>query len=323
MTLNLMFHDNCFDGASSAAVFLRFYLEKINPHGSIELIGLVHQAGQQFHDGLFAAAESAIVDFKYASSDRLTWWFDHHHSAFLRPEDEQHFRRDRSGKKFYDPSFKSCTKLIATVARERFDFECPMLADLVQWADVIDGAQYRDVQAAVNMEDSAQKLAAIVEANKEPEFLHRIIRELSTRPLGDVASQEAVLSRYEPLARRHEDNIRIISEAARYAKGVLFFDLTEQGLEGYNKFVPYYLHPQANYAVSLLRTQKRMKVSVGWNPWSTAERKHNLAAICERYGGGGHPVVAAISFKPEAADQARKAAEEIVAELRGELTNVE
>jgi hypothetical protein len=99
---------------------------------------------------------------------------------------------------------------------------------------------------------------------------------------------------------------------------VLFFDLTSTAIEGYNKFIPYYLHPEANYTVSLLRTPKRMKVSVGWNPWSTAERGHNLASICERYGGGGHPVVAAISFPPEALDQAHQAAEEIVAELRTE-----
>jgi nanoRNase/pAp phosphatase (c-di-AMP/oligoRNAs hydrolase) len=59
-----------------------------------------------------------------------------------------------------------------------------------------------------------------------------------------------------------------------------------------------------------------MKVSVGWNPWSKGERQHNLAAICERYGGGGHPVVAAISFEASAVSQARTAAEDIVKELR-------
>lgn len=316
MTLNLMFHDNCFDGAASAAVFLRFYRDKINPQAPVTFIGMAHQAGQQFHDGLFAAEESAIVDFKYASSDRLTWWFDHHHSAFLTPEDEQHFQRDRSGKKFYDPTFRSCTKFIATITRNRFGFECPVLQELVEWADIIDGALYRDARAAVQVEEPAQKLAAVIEANKDPQLLHRLIPQLSRQPLGEVASQRDVLNRYEPLARRHQDNIRIIQEASRYAQGVLFFDLTEHDLDGYNKFIPYYLYPQANYTVSLMQTPKRMKVSVGWNPWSTAERKHNLAAICERYGGGGHPVVAAISFKPEAVEEARKAAEEIVAELR-------
>lgn len=316
MTLNLLFHDNCFDGASSAAVFLRFYRDRIQPEPRVALIGMAHQAGQQFHDDLFKADEAAIVDFKYASSDRLTWWFDHHHSAFLTLEDEQHFRRDSSGKKFYDPSFKSCTKFIATITQKHFGFECPMLAELVHWADIIDGAQYRDAKTAVEVKEPAQKLAAVIEANKETEFLHQIIRRLSERSLGEVATEKKVMDRYEPLSRRHEENIRIIQEASRCARGVLFFDLTGAGLEGYNKFIPYYLHPEANYTVSLLRTPKRMKVSVGWNPWSKAERTHNLAAICERYGGGGHPVVAAISFNPEASDEAWNAAEEIVAELR-------
>jgi nanoRNase/pAp phosphatase (c-di-AMP/oligoRNAs hydrolase) len=42
----------------------------------------------------------------------------------------------------------------------------------------------------------------------------------------------------------------------------------------------------------------------------------NLAKICERYGGGGHARVGAISFAPDKADEARKAAAEIVKELR-------
>jgi nanoRNase/pAp phosphatase (c-di-AMP/oligoRNAs hydrolase) len=42
----------------------------------------------------------------------------------------------------------------------------------------------------------------------------------------------------------------------------------------------------------------------------------NLAQICERYGGGGHARVGAISFPPDQEDRAREAAAEIVAELR-------
>jgi nanoRNase/pAp phosphatase (c-di-AMP/oligoRNAs hydrolase) len=44
-------------------------------------------------------------------------------------------------------------------------------------------------------------------------------------------------------------------------------------------------------------------------------RTHNIAKICERYGGGGHAVVGAISFKPEEVEEARAAVREIVAEL--------
>src|SRR5262245_34309987 len=316
MTLNLMYHDNCFDGASSAAVFLRFYKEKVDPKATVTLIGMAHQAGEQFHPGLFEADESAIVDFKYSSSDKLTWWFDHHHSAFLTPEDERHFRQDHSGKKFYDPSYKSCTKFLATIARERFGFDRPELSELVHWADIIDGAMYRDAKTAVEVGEPAQKLAAVIEASNEPDFRHFIIRDLAREPLNVVATRQEVLTRYEPIARRHGENIRIIRDASHLDRGVLFFDLTGTGLEGYNKFIPYYLHPEANYTVSLMQSPKRMKVSVGWNPWTTAQRKHNLAALCERYGGGGHPVVAAISFPADAVEEARKAAEEIAEELR-------
>ncbi|MBM3802135.1 MAG: phosphoesterase [Acidimicrobiia bacterium] len=316
MTLNLLYHDNCFDGASSAAVFLRFYRDKVNPRAEVKLVGMAHQAGEQFHAGLFDAEENAIVDFKYCSLEQLTWWFDHHHSAFLTPRDERHFREDRSGRKFYDPSYKSCTKLLDTIARQQFGFDCPGLSELVYWADIIDGALYRDARTAVEVGEPAQKLAAVIEASHEPDFRHEIIRRLAGDSLNRVANGQDVMTRYEPIARQHAGNIRIIRDACRLQDAVLFFDLVGTGMDGYNKFIPYYLHPEANYTVSLMQSPKRMKVGVGWNPWSKAERKHNLAAICERYGGGGHPVVAAISFEASAVAQARTAAEEIVKELR-------
>ncbi|MEW5975009.1 MAG: phosphoesterase [Acidobacteriota bacterium] len=316
MRLNVLYHDNCFDGSSSAAVFLRFYREKMNPQAEISLVGMAHQAGDQFHEELFSGDENAIVDFKYASTSRLTWWFDHHHSAFLTPEDEAHFRQNRSGRKFYDPSFKSCTKFIYQIAHQQFGFDCPMLDELVSWADVIDGAQYADALTAVEVKAPAQKLAAVIETNKDAAFLHGIIRQLAYHPLSEVATQKSVLERYEPLALRHSENIRIIQENAEFAHGVIFFDLVGHDAEGYNKFIPYYLYPEATYSVSVMSTPTRMKVSVGWNPWSRSERRHNLAAICERYGGGGHPVVAAISFAPSAVDEARRAAKEICLELR-------
>ena len=56
----------------------------------------------------FDGDENAIVDFKYCADDRLTWWFDHHQSAFLSEEDEKHFLADTGGKKFLDTKSASC-----------------------------------------------------------------------------------------------------------------------------------------------------------------------------------------------------------------------
>ena len=55
---------------------------------------------------------------------------------------------------------------------------------------------------------------------------------------------------------------------------------------------------------------------MGSNPWAPEEPRHNLASICERYGGGGHARVGAISLEPGQVDQARQVAAEIATELR-------
>jgi dissimilatory sulfite reductase (desulfoviridin) alpha/beta subunit len=99
----------------------------------------------------------------------------------------------------------------------------------------------------------------------------------------------------------------------------IFFDVTDQDLEGYNKFIPYYLHPESIYSVGLSKSSFRVKVSVGSNPWAKSDRLVNLAKICERYGGGGHARVGAISFDVTQHQAARKAANEIVEELRASV----
>ncbi|MEP6705015.1 MAG: phosphoesterase, partial [Acidobacteriota bacterium] len=88
--------------------------------------------------------------------------------------------------------------------------------------------------------------------------------------------------------------------------------------EGYNKFIPYYFHPETTYTVSLSQSSFRTKISVGSNPWAPRPRTHNIAEICERYGGGGHAVVGAVSLKPEDLDLGRRIVKEIIDELQFE-----
>ena len=111
-------------------------------------------------------------------------------------------------------------------------------------------------------------------------------------------------------------SIDVIRTQARCDDGVVFFDLVGHDLEGHNKFIPYYLFPQSVYTVSVSTSSFRTKVSVGSNPWVNRPLKYNLATICERYGGGGHAKVGAISFPIGAVAEACKAAQEIAAELR-------
>jgi hypothetical protein len=278
--------------------------------------GLLHRAGSLFNERDFDGDENAIVDFKYSSSPKITWWFDHHQSAFLTPADAAHFEQDQSNRKFYDPDFKSCTSFIATIAQQRFGFNSAPVADLVHWTDVIDGALYPDARTAVEMREPAMKLTMIIESNQNYEFLPRLIPLLANQPLGEILEEPFVAPLLPPLLERHQRSIAILRERTKLKDGTLFFDVTDLELEGYNKFVPYYLQPESIYSVGLSKSSFRVKVSVGSNPWAPSPPVVNLAKICERYGGGGHARVGAISFDVTQQEAARKAAQEIVAELR-------
>jgi len=316
MLERVLYHDHCFDGAASAAFFSRFIAGAVHPDAEFRYTGMAHRASQAFDPALFDGDENAIVDFKYSSDPRLTWWFDHHQSAFLTPEDAEHFRRDTSGRKLYDPSFKSCTAFICAVARERFGFHAPDLADLVHWSVIIDGAQYPDARTAVEMGEPAMKLTLVIEAAKESDIVRQIIGWMQSRQLPEITAQPEVQALFAPLYRRHLDSIEIIRSRARQEDSVVFFDLAGYEMEGYNKFIPYYLFPASTYTVSVSPSAFRTKISVGSNPWAPAAPAHNLATICERYGGGGHARVGAISLESGALDKARALAAEIVAELK-------
>ena len=321
MKVKVFYHDKCFDGACSAALFARFYQERIREDVEFIFSGLLHRAGALFDEADFTGDENAIVDFKYSSSPQITWWFDHHESAFLTPGDAEHFEQDQSNRKFYDPSFRSCTKFLATVAEQRFGFNPAPVAEVIEWADIIDGALYPNATSAVEMREPAMKLTMVIETAQDPDFVPKLIGLLAKEPLASILEEPFVAPLLPPLMERHQRSIGIMRERTEFKDGTIFFDVTDHDLEGYNKFIPYYLHPASIYSVGLSKSSFRTKVSVGSNPWAQDDRLVNLAKICERYGGGGHARVGAISFDVKQEEAARKAARDIVEELRTSVRN--
>ena len=323
MKVRVFYHDKCFDGACSASLFTRFHRECITADAEYSYHGLVHRAGALFNEADFIGDENAIVDFKYSASPEITWWFDHHLSAFLTPEDHQDYLRGMAdgkytNRRFYDPDYTSCTSFLAHIAETRFGFNAAPVAELVKWADIVDGALYESPEAAVEMAAPAMKLTLIIESTQDPAFIPRLIPLLTEMPLAEVQQQPFVAELLPPLLERHQEALKLIGERSEERDGTIYFDISDHQLEGYNKFIPYYLHPHATYSIGLSKSSFRTKVAVGSNPWTKAKPEElvNLATICERYGGGGHARVGAISFSPDRSDEARKAAAEIVAELR-------
>ena len=316
MKLRILYHGNCFDGVSSAAIFTKFYQATFAPDAEVAYTPTMHRAGNAFDPEQFDGDENAIVDFKYCPDERLTWWFDHHQSAFLSKPDEEHFLADTSGQKFLDTTSKSCAEFIARIANEKYGWADESLAELIHWAHIIDGALYESPAQCVELRSSALKLMQVIEGEKYPAFVEQIIRMLTTMQLDEIIESSEIQAKLEPILEQHWSTVELIKGRSVAERGVVHFDLTGTGVEGYNKFIPYYFHPEVTYVVSLSQSSFRTKISVGSNPWAPRPRTHNIAEICERYGGGGHAVVGAVSLKPEDLELGKKDMQEIINELQ-------
>jgi hypothetical protein len=304
------YHGHCFDGMSSAAVLTHVLSRVEGP-------GLDHQpGGSHVPEKILTGAINAVVDFRYTTSARLTWFFDHHVSGIVGEEERAHFDADRSGRKFFDPTYGSCCKLIADTAETRLGLDLTSLRGLITWADVIDAARFSSAQQAVELKDPALQLMTVIETHGDDAFLASRITQLAAgTPLDDIASARSVKQLFAPLEAEHRKNCDVIAQRAQQQSGVVYFDLVGSGQDRYNKFIPYWLFPESRYCVAVTAGPARAKVSVGSNPWAPVPRTHNIADICARYGGGGHPVVGAISLAANQTERAREIAREIAAEL--------
>ena len=322
MAFRVLHHNQCFDGACSAAVFTKFHSDVIGTARAYEYRGLAHTSAGPIPDAVFGSQENAIVDFKYSPSPRLTWWFDHHQSAFLTPEDRTHFeiiqRTEHPSRQFFDPGFVSCTSFIARTAARVYGFDLSGLDDLLHWADIIDGARFASARMAVEMREPALQLALVIENADTSGLIPRIIPHLTVFPLADIVALPFIQERVGPLLEKHRASIDLIRQRAALNEEVIYFDLLDRETEALSKFIPYFLYPEATYTIAVTRSRTRTKISVGTNPWTPLPPAQlvNLAEICERFGGGGHARVGAISFGPDQAEFARTTAQGIAAELR-------
>jgi hypothetical protein len=314
--VRLCFHDRCFDGTASAALFYRFYRERFAADAEFGFTGMAHKAVQPWEAGIFDGDENVIVDFKFSNSPKVTWWFDHHQSAFLTPADAEQFRKQPGPHMFYKPDYKSCTMLIADIASKQFGFDTAPLSELIRWGDIIDGAQYPTPEFAVELAEPAMQLALVIEAAPENGLPAKIIPELAYRSLSQMLKLPIVAKHLEPLLERHRRSIEVLRQRSEARDSVIFFDVSDLDLEGYNKFIPYLLHPECVYSVSVSASSVRAKVSLGTNPWNQATADQNLASLAEKFGGGGHARVSAISFEPEDIARAREVARQLAETLR-------
>src|SRR3984957_14255299 len=215
----IFYHDKCFDGACSASLFTRFHRECVKTANSYSYHGLVHRAGALFDEGDFGSGENAIVDFKYSASPKVTWWFDHHQSAFLTPDDQKNFEAGQADgsqrmRKFFNPNYVSCTSLIADIGRIDFGFDVVPVMELIKWADIVDGARYESAKAAVEMAEPAMKLTMVIESSSDNSLVPRLIPLLTEMSLQHVLDQAFVQELLGPLMDRHWAALELIRSRA-------------------------------------------------------------------------------------------------------------
>jgi len=314
--LKIFFHDACFDGTTSAALFAAFYRDVIARSVEVRPIGMVHRDGNPFEGVPLDADDHACVDFRFCADPRMRWWFDHHPTAFQPPSLREVFDREHRTTWFFDPTAPSCAGLIARELETGWDWKPPPhLIEATQWADTIDAARFASAEDAVALSQPAQRIAAWLAHGRTPvdtahyvEWLsHESLTQITARP--DVA---AALGRVEAERARDLEEIRRIG--VWHGDVVVFDRLDDPGARSPG-FLGYLLYPSCLYAVSGTRHAQNIKLSVGVNPWSTQRRRHDIGALCARFGGGGHAAVGGVTLGPDEIVRARETIAAVVREL--------
>jgi len=142
----------------------------------------------------------------------------------------------------------------------------------------------------VELKEPATQLALVIEAAPEDGVPAQIIRELAYKPLKEMIQLPILAKHLGPLLERHRKSIEILRERSEAKDGVIFFDVSDLDLEGYNKFIPYLLHRECVYSISVSASATRAKVSLGrihgirrrririWRRWRRSWRRRAPAS---------------------------------------------
>jgi hypothetical protein len=314
--LKLFFHDACFDGTTSAALFAAFYRDVIDRSVDVRAVGMVHKDGDPFVGIPLDADDHACVDFRFCADPRMRWWFDHHPTAFQPPELREVFDDKHLATWFFDPRAPSCAGLIARSLQAGWDWNPPAhLLEAVQWADTIDAARFQSAEDAVALAVPAQRLAAWLAHGRSPIDTARYVDWLSRSSLSEVAARPDVAAQLAAVSEERATEIEAVKDLGMWAGDVIVFDrFSEVGARSPG-FLGYLLFPKALYAVTGTRTAQNIKISVGVNPWTDKQRRHDIGELCARHGGGGHAVVGGVTLRGDELPRAHATFAAIVREL--------
>lgn len=310
-------HGHCVDGFASAVVFSRLAATALPSLQRFDYRACAYGPGQQQPGTeMLTGDENAILDFRFYSHANLTWYFDHHRTAFVSEDDRRQYeKRVHSGRYHFDTSSPSCARLIARVARKSFGLDLEDLEPLVRFADHVDSAAFSSPTEALDRSTPLARLTAVVERHGDDTFLHTWVPRFLSEPLSQIAEHPDIWELFGQLRAEHDDYVQHVRDRAVLKDNVVYADLTDRIHEILGKFVTYLLFPDSTYSVVLGCIPGGTKIAVGHNPWSGKPRRHDIGELCRQLGGGGHPFVGGVAFRLDEVDTAREVATGIARRL--------
>jgi hypothetical protein len=314
--LKIFFHDACFDGTTSAALFAAFHRDVIDGAAELHPVGMLHKDGDPFEGVPLDGDDNACVDFRFCADPRMRWWFDHHATAFQPPELRAVFEREHRPTWFFDPAAASCAGLIARVLEAGWDWKPPPhLVEAVRWADKIDAAKFASAEEAIALTLPAQRLAGWLAHGRTPVDTATYVGWLVRESLAEIAARPEVEAELATVAAERARDLEAIRRIGVWHGDVIVFDRFGDAGARSPGFLGYFLYPSCLYAVSGTRHGQSIKISVGVNPWTTARRRHDIGALCARFGGGGHAAVGGITLGPDEMVRAKETMAAVIGEL--------
>lgn len=314
--LKIFFHDACFDGTTSAALFAAYYRDAIDRDALVQPIGMVHRDGNPFEGVPLDADDHACVDFRFCADAKMRWWFDHHPTAFQPESLRAVFDREHLPTWFFDPTSPSCAGLIARTLKAQYGWDAPAhLVDAVQWADTIDAASFASAADAIALDKPAQRLAAWLAHGRSSMDTARYVGWLSRESLAEVAERPELAPQLAAVAEEREQELAAVKKLGVWHDDVVVFDRFDDVGARSPGFLGYLLFPTCLYAISGTSTPTSIKISVGVNPWGAKKRRHDIGELCARYGGGGHAVVGGVTLRGDELPRAKETLAQMVKEL--------
>ncbi|MDG1498337.1 MAG: hypothetical protein P8N31_09515 [Planctomycetota bacterium] len=256
----------------------------------------------------------AIVDFHF--HPKAAYWFDHHPTTFLSPEDEAKYAP--SEKWAFDPESPSCPPIILAHAEKYWDYKTPeRFRDMAHWSNVIDAAKFESVDEALFGDDPALRISRCMTVAPTVDWPDRIVGDMVDLRLEDIAMRPDVEKAWQRAVRNRDKALDHFPGTVQWVEDrVMLYDASSNKIRR-ERFAPFFHHPEIHYAVGVIPTRSGFHVTAGVNPWNPPSETVHIGEIMQTWGGGGHRAVGGVN--PGGHDKAIEVSELVAAIVREKM----